>query len=430
MRHTQALEDWLVEFDIPAAGGQPDPAAGGPPMSDPNSDPNIANPAPQDMAPDPQMMPGQGDDVTQDPEVPDMPEAQPGHEDFEVWKLNFFKESIKADPQSMLDFMSTWREKDDLAPYQRKFINDNWNIQSLRLHADIAEASKQIRKNIREQLDRNNPATSVVNHLHQVLDTMPHMNNNFIKMLGYTGMKGELHRQYIAALMGAVEVSSSPNEENIIFNEIDYAIKMPTRFGSQWGDMQLGTWSLREDDPERYLSEPEIKRLQNGAPEEKDVLRRRVVIESIAKQFDEQAFVIHNVADDGTIYIFGWDLANSLRAAYVEGKLVVRTRQSDNSEAMIDDNGAIVPMIDLNINYVSETGNQTADGETEKDEVEFIQRRNGMLFLTAGIHTLRDAATAMQGAEFKEIPWQGNPSDLKILRRCVFSTHDMLMRQC
>lgn len=426
------LEDWLIEVDIPAAGGQPDPGVGGPPVSDPFANsPNIANPAPAQMGGNlPDMGGGEEDDVTQDPQAPDMPEPEQGYEDFEVWKLNYFKESIKSDAQALLDFMSAWREKDDLAPHQRKFIEDNWQIQTLRLNSDISEASKQIRRNIRDQLDRNNPATSVVNHIHQVLDTMPHMNHNFIKMLGYSSMKGELHRKYLAALLGAVQVSSSPNEENIIFNETEYAIKIPTRFGSQWGEMQLGSWSLREDDPERYLSDPELKRLQGGSPEEKDVLRRRVVVESIAKQFEEQAFIIHSVADDGTIYAFGWDLANSLRAAYVEGKLVVRTRHSDNSEAMIDDNGAIVPMIDLNINFVKETGSQLPDGEMEKEEIEFMQRRNGMLFLVAGVQTLRDAAISMQGSEFKEIPWTGNPSDLKVLRHCIFSIHDMLMRRC
>src|SRR5690606_40931921 len=67
------------------------------------------------------------------------------------------------------------------------------------------------------------------------------------------------------------------NEENIIFNETEYAIKIPTRFGSQWGEMQLGSWSLREDDPERYLSDPELKRLQGGSPEEKDRSEERRV---------------------------------------------------------------------------------------------------------------------------------------------------------
>lgn len=427
-----ALNDWLLEFDIPGAGGQPDPGAGGPPKSDAMQapgDPSISNPPPQDMNPEPREEEPK-DDVSEDPAVPDMPEPDDSIKDFEVWKLNYFKESIKSDPQALIDFMSSWRDRDELQEYQRKFIDDNWHIQGIRLNSNVAEASKQIRKNIREQLDRNNPATSVVAHITQVLETMPHLNNIFVKMCGYGSLKGELHRKYIAALLGAVQVSSSPNQENIIFNEIEYSIKMPTRLISNWGDLALGAWTLREDDPERYLSEPELRRLQEGSPEEKDVLRRRVVVESIAKQFEEQAFIVHCVADDGTIQMFGWDMANSLRGAYVEGKLLVKTKDSENSEAMIDDNGSIIPMVDLKIYFVKETGAQTADGATDKEQVEFMDVRHGTLFLTAGLHTIRDATTSIQGAEFKEIPWSGNPSDLKVLRRCIYSTHDLLMRQC
>ena len=59
-----------------------------------------------------------------------------------------------------------------------------------------------------------------------------------------------------------------------------------------------------------------------------------------------------------------------------------------------------------------------------------MSKKNGMLFLTAGLPVIKDAASALQGTEFKEVPYQGNPSELKSIRRCVYSAHDMLMRQC
>jgi hypothetical protein len=256
------------------------------------------------------------------------------------------------------------------------------------------------------------------------------LNTKFIQILGYGSYKGELHRKYIAALTGSVQVSSSPDQENIIFNENDYSIKMATRLNADWGNLALGTWSLREDDPERYLSEPELKRLAEGSPEEKEVLRHRLVIESVAKEFETRAFIVNVVGDDGTIYSLGWDLANSLRAAYSEGKIVVRTRKSDNSEAMIDDEGNILPYIDLNIYFVKETGEQNEEGSPATEEIEFIQRRDGSLFLTAGLQTINEASNAMQGMRFKETPYQGNPSDLKTLKRCVYSAHDLIMRTC
>lgn len=434
------MEDWLVEFDIPAAAAQPDPPMGGGQFMDnpfgggpsqdqafgasPSADPSITNMPPANN------LGAEEEDVENDPKEPDMPEMQAKVEDFEIWKKNYFKESIKGDPNSLLEFMAAVREQDDLRPYQRKFVEDNWNIQLLRLNSNIEKASKEVRKLIKQQLDRNNPSTSVINHLVAALESAPQLNHIFIKMQGYGASKGELHRKYLASLLGAVQVSSSHETENIIFNESEYSIKIATRCNSDWGEVPIGGWHLREDDAERYLSEPEVKRLSDGSPEERDVLRRRVVMESIAKKFEQISFIVHVVQDDGMIHAMGWDLANSLRGAYVEGKLVVKTKNANNSEAMIDENGAIIPLMDMAIYYVRDSGGQDEDGQPDKENVEFMQYRNGMVWLTAGMQTIREAATTMQGIQFKEIPYQGNPSDLQNLRRCVYSTHDLLMRHC
>lgn len=427
MKHN--LEYWLEAEDLdPQITNMPptEEAPAGDPMIAQNSE--IENPEGEGEETSQQ----EPEDVTQDPETPDMPEDSERDQsiDFEVWKANYFKESIKGDANAMMELISPMRSKDEMSPYHRKFIEDNWNIQLLRMNSNIADASKQIRKSIRDQLDKNNPATSVVNHIVNTLETIPGLKDTFIRMMGYSGNKGELHRKFIAALLGAVQVSSSPDKENVIFNEKEYSIKIATRLNSDWGEVSIGSWSLREDDPERYLSEPELKRLSEGSPQERDVLRRRVVIESIAKHFEEQAFVINVVDDSGTIYYLGWDMANALRGAYAEGKIVVKTMKSENSEAMISDDGQIVPMIDLRIYFVKEGSGQDEEGSPKSEEIEFMQKRNGMLFLTAGLSTMKDAAQSMQGTEFKEIPYSGNPSDLRVLKRCVYSVHDLLMRQC
>lgn len=423
MRHN--LEFWLEE-DQQLQGPQvtnkdvtQDQGVGGEPAMPPESE------DPQSSQQNPPK-----EDVSEDPETPDMPEEKGDERDFEVWKSNFFKESIKGDASKLMELISPMRDRENLEPYQRKFVDDNWNIQLIRNNANVAEASKQMRKAIREQLDQSNPATSVANHLYDTLQTIPTLNDVFIRAMGYTGNKGELHRKFVSALTSSVQVSSSPDKENIIFNEREYSIKMATRLNSDWGEVALGSWSLREDDPERYLSEPELKRLSEGSPQERDVLRRRIVMESIAKHFDEQAFLITVVSDDGTVYHLGWDLSNSLRGAYAEGKMVVKTVRSENSEAMISDGGEIIPMVDLKIYFVKDTDEQDENGNPKTQEIEFMERRNGMLFLTAGLVTIKEAATAMQGTNLKETPYQGNPSDLMALKRCVYSAHDMLMRQC
>jgi hypothetical protein len=436
------IEDWLdslKEFEIPPTTSPGDPSGGGPPTTDANTglgavgntttdtsdqndshaDPNIAN-----------QMPQEPDDISNDPPTPDMPEEKTDVKDFEKWKNEYLQESIKGDTNKLTDMLSMVRDKEGLQRVQRKFVDDNWNVQLIRQNANVEKASKEIRRNIKDQLDRNNPATSVVNHMAAVLETDPNLNNIFIKLSGYGGLKGDLHRKFIAALIGAVQVGSGANTEDLIYNEKDYSILVSTRLNAEWGDVMLGNWSMKEDDADRYLSEPEKKRLDEGSPEEKDVIRRRVILESIVHQFQTRAFVITVVADDGSIATLGWDIAGSLKAAYADGKLIVKTKVSDSSEAMITDEGQVVPYMDLSIYYGKETGEQNEDGSPEVEELSFIEKRNGMLFLTADLKVIKEAASSMQGIVFKEAPYNGNPSDLLTLTRCIYTAHDLLMRKC
>ena len=422
------LQDWLLseEGELPADPnmGQPmDPAAQGMPPEAPQGL-NSQSP-PQGEAPQPPT-----NDLSNDPNSPDMPQEDQQFNDFEVWKNNYFKETITGNAPKLLDLLSDVRHSEGLHPYQRKFVEDNWNIILLRHDSNIESVCKNMRKLLRDQLDRNNPSSSIVKHIITALEPFPILNNVFVKLTGYGGQKGDLHRKFVAALCGAVQVGSGANNEDIVFNEKDYSVLISTRFNSRWGDVILGDWSLKEDDAKRYLSESEQKRLQSGSPEERDVLRRRIVIESIAKQFETRAFLINVVQEDGSIGFLGWDLSNALKAAYSEGKIVLKTKKSDHSEAMIDTEGNIIPLVDLTLYYVRETGKQNLDGEPEKEEVEFMERRNGTLFLTATYQTIKEATSVFQGTLFKEIPWNGNISDLTALKRCVYSTYDLLMKQC
>ena len=423
--------DWLIK-EVGTGTDTQTGVPGGPPTTQPSmgslpaKDPNIANPAPDQMAPEKNKLP----DVASDPQLPDMPQDM-GDDgpDFEAWKKQFIVDSIKGDIEELKQSIMKIRDR-DLDPYQRKFVEDNLQILFLREHSNIDKASKEIRKLMKEELDHNNPGTTTVNHLSTVLEQQPLLNACFVKLTGLYSMKGDVHRKFIAALLGAVQVGSGAYNEDLIYNEKDYSIRISTRFNSRFGEVHLGQWSLKQDDPERYLKPPELKRLDEGSPEEKDVLRRRVVMESIAEAFRTRAFIINVVGTDGTVYTLGWDLATSLKSAYTEGKLVVRTKQDDSAEAMIDDDGAIVPFVDLKVMYVQSTGDQDEEGKPDKKEVEFIARKNGQLFLTAQLPIVKEASGSFDGIAFKETPWQGNPTDLRTLARCVPSLPEILMRQC
>jgi hypothetical protein len=259
---------------------------------------------------------------------------------------------------------------------------------------------------------------------------MPELNSVFIKLKGLLGMKGDLHRKFISAIVGGVQVGTGGNNEDVIYNERDYSIRLSTRYNDKWGRLDIGKWSLKEDDTERYLTEPEQRRLEEGSPEEKDVLRRRIVVESISDVFKKRGFVINVVGEDGTIYTLGWDISGSLKNAYTSGKIIVKTIQSENSEAMIDDEGKITPYVDVKIKYTKETGEVDEDGKPVQEEHDFMERIDGILFLTAQFQILKEAASSFSGMVLKEIPYNGNPSDLRIIQRCVPSAPEILMRQC
>ena len=422
-----ALEEWLKE-EFGEMEQQPDPMAGL--GGSPPGDPNVANPAPPqtDPAPQPQQNSIPDASIENDPQHPDMP-YDFEEQDFEQWKDAYFRESPKGDVNKLIDMIHQVRDL-ELDSYPRKFVEDNLQICFLRQNSNIDKACKEIRRLVKDDLDQNNPSVSLVNHMDSTLQTMPELNNIFIKLKGLLGAKGEHHRKFISAIIGGVQVGTGGNNEDVIYNERDYSIRLSTRYNDKWGRVDIGKWSLREDDPERYLSEPEQRRLEEGSPEEKTALRHRVVLESISETFKKRGFIINVVGEDGTVITLGWDISGSLKGAYADGKLVVRTIQSENSEAMLDSEGSIISFVDIKIKYVKETGSVDEEGLPAKEEHDFLERIDGILFLTAQFQILKEASSSFSGIVLKTTPYSGNPSDLRTLQRCIPNSSEILLRNC
>jgi hypothetical protein len=419
---------WLAEMDIPAAGGQPDPGAGGPPTSMPGGpgDPMAQNPG--QLPPQGGGSPVPQQEPMEEPDAPDMPDM--GEDvNFETWKKEYMKASVKGDPNVLLDMIGQVRDK-ELDPNPRKFVEDNLQVCFLRQHQDFLIPSKKLRTMVKDQLDRTAPGTSLIQYLTQVLDESPLVAQILLKLPNTGGGKGDYHRKFLAAMLGAVQVGSGAGNEDLVYNEKDYSILVSTRFNTRWGDVNLGRWSMKEDDAQRYLKPAELQRLEGGSPEERDVLRRRVVMESISETFKLRAYLINAVSDDGTIGHLGLDLGNCLRAAYTDGKLVVRTKDSDARSAFIDEEGQVVPIPDMNIYYVKQAEDMDEKGQQDTEEIEFIAYRDGNLYLTAQPDVLKEAASTLQGLVYKETPFQGNPTDLVRISRCVPSAAEVLMKQC
>lgn len=364
----------------------------------------------------------------QEPKEPDMPKNSK-ISDFSSWKNKFFKESIKNDVGTLLQMINQIRDS-DLTSYQNKFVEDNLQICFLRQNANINKASGEMRKKIRDDLDMANPSVSLVNHFASTISAMPELLNTFIRISGYCSNKADLHRKYISSLIGAIQVGSGAQQEDIIYNEKTYSIRISTRFNSKFGSLDMGRWALQQDDPQKYLSDPELEKLDSGAPEEKRVLRHRIIIESVATSFEKRVFIANVLTDDGTLYFIGLDLSNVLRSGYDNGVLTVSTFQNDASEALFDSEGSLVTLQDIKIQYQKETGEMDENGNPLKDRTEFLVKRDGMLFINASLETLQDAAGNVNGLSVKELPFNGNPSDLQNLTRCVASAPELILRNC
>jgi hypothetical protein len=213
--------------------------AGGPPMTQPGGPGDPMNQQePVHMTMDQQ--PDEPEDISKDPPFPDMPD-ETEQDDFEIWKIKFVKESIKGDPQGLVNRILQIRDN-DLDPAQRKFVEDNFDINILRQNSNIFQASNEIRKRIKKDFDRTNPATSVIGHITEVLDQNPLLNEIYIKLTGLGGGKMDMHRKFIGGLMGCVQVGSGGQNEDLVFEESDYSIRLSTRFNSRWGDVNIGRW--------------------------------------------------------------------------------------------------------------------------------------------------------------------------------------------
>jgi len=441
------INDWLINeegnggVDVlspaldPSAGGgsgippttaqQPGTEGGGIP-SMPMQNPNSPNPmeAPKPVgATGPQMA---------DPIAPDMPKGESDEvkdANFEMWKSKFFRDSVKGDVNALLESCMAMRGK-DLDTYPRKFVEDNIQILFLRQNANIDKASQQIRKLIREQLDHNNPCSTLVQSVVSTIQPMPELCNTFIKLLGLYSNKADYHRKYVASLLGAIQVGSGGNNEDLIFNQREYSIRISTRMNAKFGMLELGNWYMDSNDPSKFLTESELEMMENGSPEEKNVLRKRVILESIADNFQMRSFFMNVVEQNGTNYFIGADFANALRDAYNEGKIVVKNIINDYSESFFDSEGQMVTLPDIKLMYNTDTGKINSEGDPIMTENEFITRRDGVLFLTASLETLKEASTSFQGLVLKEIPFVGNPSDINTIMHCVPSAPEVLLRNC
>jgi hypothetical protein len=356
------------------------------------------------------------DDVEQDPEHPDVDDDE--DQGYEAWKAEFMKLAEKADTKVMLESVRAWKDK-ELEPPQSKFVKDNYQILVYREDANVEKAMKEIRNLVKQDLDKTNPGTTLMQHITATLEKSEPLKQILIKLSSGFEIKGALHRKFIAGITGAIQTGGGNAKEDLVYAEKGLTINISTRYATQFGEINLGKWALRTNDPEQFLSETELDRFKDGAPEEKQTLRRRIILESLAARYKKRSFIIHVNHPNGSTHAIGWDLGESLLAGYHDGKIVVRGHQSDERNAQITDAGDIVSLVDVDIMYIRETGDADDYGRPETIEVPFIKVKDCRVYLTADMDLLENASASLTGMFFREMPFNGNPSDLIGIRDSI-----------
>ncbi len=100
-----------------------------------------------------------------------MPQGQ--EQDFEQWRHDFFELAIKCDNEEMVNAINSVKERPGLEAAQKRFVEDNFNIFMYRRDATVAKASKEIRNLVKQELDRTNPGTTIMQHICATLDANP-----------------------------------------------------------------------------------------------------------------------------------------------------------------------------------------------------------------------------------------------------------------
>lgn len=400
-------------------GVPPMPGGQGEVPTDPMADPT---------AQDPSM--GEDGQPALEPEIqPDMPEDG-DNTDFITWRNEFYKLAVVGNVSKMMDSIGKIRDNEGYKASEKKFIEDNYRILLARQDANFDKLSKEIRRNLKQSINTENPATSLIQVINTSGEPNPIFNEMFLKLPGFYGEKGEIHRKLIAVLTGSIQVGGGASKPDLLYNETEYSINISTRIASKFGEINLGKWTLQEDDPKKFLSEPELDRLQEGSPEERRALTHRVVFESIADRFEKRAYIIHVIDEKGDIHSIGCDLGDCMKSAYKEGILFVKTDNSRDAEIMINSKGEQIPITTMSIFTKIDSGNLDDQGKSQKQKVSFIENRDGMLYLTADATTIESISQKTSGLYYKKTPYMGSYIELNSMQRCIPSLVQQLMSRC
>jgi hypothetical protein len=233
--------------------------------------------------------------------------------------ISEYMEILKKSPddkQALESFLKMNAGKDSASSF-RTFISSNLSAVSLLEETVIKESQKVIR--------RGKSAEDMVANLESELTGRNEYKECVQRISALGGNRGNAWRQLIAAMCGGVIVPGPVGSEVHIpigrKKNAESLILRPQAYLG-WGAIDLGRVIITSDSSREYLGSEEQSKLIGGAPEEKRVLRNRMVIEAICDQLGNGIYAILVVSEEGPWQTAYFD-SEMFREAYEAGILTV-----------------------------------------------------------------------------------------------------------
>lgn len=396
-----------------ATGAQPpaDPAADAlPPAVDPGAPPADT------LLPEP----GPDSPIAPTPEDPSIAEVDPL-----TGAINEYLDVLRksSDDRDVLE--KTLNEMSARAdtPAFRTFIAANLSAITLLDESVVVEAQKKIRRG--KAADKT--AEELVAAMEQELTERKELAEAVQRISALGSNRGNSWRQLVAALCGGavvpgpiggevqVPIGSKKRGEILILRPQAYL---------GWGAVDLGKVGLTSESPTEYLGGEEQTKLGSGAPEERRVLRNRMVIEAIADQLGGGVYALLVVEQSGSWHTAYFD-SEMFREAYEQGTItVIEPYPQPGGVLAFDADGNIVNTAAWGLSLIDKNSGvvDPATGEKKFDAVQVAESKGERLVYTGDGEQLAEL-----GSSVYDHSWTGEPKDLESIRRSVPSARETIM---
>jgi hypothetical protein len=305
----------------------------------------------------------------------------------------------------------------------RTFVEMNLSAISLLEETVVVDAQKKIRRG----KNADSSPHDVFESMEEELSGVKELSEAVQRISALGASRGSAWRQLVAALCGGAIVPGPTGGEVHVpvgGKKQKAVVVMRPQAYLGWGAVDLGGVTMTSESPDEYLGGEERVKLSNGSPEERRVLRGRMVIEAIADQLGGGTFTILVVSQAGswTTAYFDGDL---FREAYESGTItVIEPHPKVGGSLCFDGDGNVVVASTWGLAVVDRDSGITdpATGVMRYDAEQVAENKGDRLVYISDGDKL-----GIVGASVYDHPWVGDAESLGSLRGSVPTARMTLM---